>query len=54
MANPEVVDEAGPLWRLMEDFFDSWPVRPVWVLLAGVVVLAIVVLVNALANRKKS
>ena len=32
-------DEAGPLWILFEDFMDSWPVKPKWVLLAVVIAM---------------
>jgi uncharacterized membrane protein YphA (DoxX/SURF4 family) len=47
-------DEAGPLWRLMEDFFESWPVKPKWVLLAALIITAIVACVGVLLNRRKS
>jgi hypothetical protein len=47
-------DEAGPLWILFENFLESWPVKPKWVLLAVVVVAAIWVLIAALSKRRKS
>jgi flagellar biosynthesis/type III secretory pathway M-ring protein FliF/YscJ len=54
MADPNPIDEAGPLWRLMEDFFDSWPVKPKWVLLAALIVAAIVALLTVLSKPRKS
>ncbi len=39
-----VKDEAGPLWILFENFLESWPVKPKWVLLAGLVIVVVVVL----------
>jgi hypothetical protein len=47
-------DEAGPLWILFEDFLESWPVKPKWVLLAGLVIVAIVALLAGLYKRRKS
>ena len=47
-------DEAGPLWILLEDFLESWPVRPKWVLLAVLVIVAIVAVSVALSKRKES
>lgn len=54
MADPNPIDEAGPLWRLMEDFFDSWPVKPMWVLLAALIVAAIVAIIASLSKGRKS
>jgi len=47
-------DEAGPLWLALENFVDSWPVKPKWVLLAILVLSAIVGAVVYLAKRGKS
>ena len=47
-------DEAGPLWLLMENFLESWPVKPKWVLLAGLIIVVIVAILAALSKRKKS
>jgi hypothetical protein len=45
-------DEAGPLWLLLENFFESLPVRPS---VAALVLLALALLVAlALAIRRKS
>ena len=41
-------DEAGPLWLLLEDFLESWQVKPKWVLLAGLVIIAIVAILVVL------
>ena len=47
-------DEAGPLWIMMEDFLESWPVKPKWVLLVVLVIAAIVAFVAVLTMRKKA
>jgi hypothetical protein len=47
-------DEAGPLWIMFEDFMDSWPVKPKWVLLAVVITVAVCWLIAALTKRDKS
>jgi RsiW-degrading membrane proteinase PrsW (M82 family) len=47
-------DEAGPLWLLLEDFLESWPVKPKWVLLAVLLIGAIVAVLAALFKRKES
>jgi hypothetical protein len=47
-------DEAGPLWLLLEDFLESWPVKPKWVLLAGLVVCLIVALVSFRASKRRN
>jgi hypothetical protein len=47
-------DEAGPLWILFENFLESWPVKPKWVLLAVVVIAAIVALLAGLSHGKRS
>lgn len=46
------VDEAGPLWRLMEDFFESLPVKPKWILL-GLLIVALMVVVVASFKRRQ-
>jgi len=45
-------DEAGPLWLMMENFLESLPVKPKWILLAGVVMVLVVVLLRAVKRRK--
>jgi hypothetical protein len=47
-------DEAGPLWIMFENFMDSWPVKPKWVLLAMVIAVAVFWLIAALSKRDKS
>jgi hypothetical protein len=54
MGDPNAIDEAGPLWRLLEDFLESWPIKPKWVLLAGLVIVAIVAFLAALSKPRKS
>jgi LPXTG-motif cell wall-anchored protein len=46
-------DEAGPLWLLLEDFLESWPIKPMWVLLAGLIVCLIVAVVAFLASKRR-
>jgi hypothetical protein len=46
-------DEAGPLWLLLENFLESWPVGPKWVLLAGLFKLPITALVGVLVASSK-
>jgi hypothetical protein len=47
-------DPAGPLWLLFERLLESLPVRPKWILLAGLVVLVIAALVKfAVASSKR-
>lgn len=52
MAAP-VKDEAGPLWILFENFLESWPVKPKWVLLATVVVVLIAVMLRSVVASSK-
>jgi hypothetical protein len=47
-------DEAGPLWIMFENFMDSWPVKPKWVLLAVVIAVAVFWLIASLSKRDKS
>jgi hypothetical protein len=47
-------DEAGPLWLLFENFLESWPVKPKWVLLAVLIVCAIVALVTFYASKRRT
>jgi hypothetical protein len=53
MGAPVAKDEAGPLWLLLESFLESWPVKPMWVLLVVVVVFAIAALVIFLASKRR-
>jgi hypothetical protein len=56
MAAPVVKDEAGPLWILLENFLESWPVKPKWVLLATLAIVlfaAMVRMVVASSKRRK-
>jgi hypothetical protein len=49
-------DEAGPLWLLLESLLESLPVKPKWILLAGLAVLviaALVAFVVASSKRRK-
>jgi hypothetical protein len=46
-------DEAGPLWLLLENFLESWPVGPKWVLLAGLLLFIIAALVGVLVASSK-
>jgi hypothetical protein len=48
------VDEAGPLWLLLERFFESLPVRPWVVALALLALAAVVVLAFAIRRKSKS
>lgn len=47
-------DKAGPLWIMFEDFLESWPVKPKWVLLAGVIIGGIWAFIAAMSKRGKS
>ena len=42
---PPIKDEAGPLWLILEDFLESLPVRPKWILLVGLLALVIAAIV---------
>ena len=53
MAAPVVKDEAGPLWILVENFLESWPVKPKWVLLATVVIVLIAVMLRSVVASSK-
>jgi hypothetical protein len=46
------VDEAGPLWRLMENFFESLPVKPKWILLGLAIAALVAFLVVSIKRRK--
>lgn len=46
-------DEAGPLWRLMENFLESLPVKPKWILL-GLLIAALVAFVVVSFKRRRS
>lgn len=50
--NPNTRDQAGPLWQLMEDFFESLPIPPWLFLLASLAFGILAVL--AITKRKKS
>ena len=43
----------GPLWIMFENFLESWPVKPKWVLLAVLIVVAIWAVVAALTKHRK-
>jgi hypothetical protein len=45
-------DEAGPLWRLMENFLESLPVKPKWILLALAIAVLVAVVVVSFKRRK--
>ena len=45
-------DEAGPLWLLLENFFESLPVKPKWILLALAVAALIALAFVAFKPRK--
>jgi hypothetical protein len=51
--NGGVKDEAGPLWIMMENFFESWPVKPKWVLLAVLVIFLIAATVSYIVASTK-
>jgi hypothetical protein len=51
-AGPPVKDEAGPLWLMLEDFLESLPVRPKWILLA-LVIAALLAFVFVSYKRRK-
>jgi len=46
-------DKAGPLWIMFENFLESWPVKPKWVLLAGIVIVGIWAFIVAMLKRQK-
>ena len=45
-------DEAGPLWLLLENFLESLPVKPKWILLALVIAALVAVVVVSFKGRK--
>ena len=47
-------DEAGPLWIMFENFLESWPVKPKWVLLAVLIFVAIWAVVAALYQAQEN
>ena len=44
-------DEAGPLWLLLENFLESLPVKPKWILLAGLAAALVAYVVVSTKRR---